>query len=252
MYLPSEIVSRIARQIQSQGKKKSKGYRHTDDVLEMYAMISFIIGGRRHYEILYENFKPAFPSPSSLHKRLDKYYTVLHEGQRNLEQLKTHLLVNNLPLVVSIAEDATSVVGKREYSKLLNAIVGCSLPLQANGLPDCKMSEAKNASQINTIFKKFKRATSIMVIMTQPLAPKATPVRICSFGTDNRFTSDDVKNRLKTIRSELETIGIQVLTYSADGDSREMKVMRQSLQLGFSKQDGEGMKDSSKCLAVLC
>jgi hypothetical protein len=122
MYLPSEIVSRIARQIHSQGKKKSKGYRHTDDVLEMYAMISFIIGGQRHYEILYENFKPAFPSPSSSHKRLDKYYTVLHEGQRNLEQLKTHLLVNNLPLVVSIAEDTTSVVGKREYSKLLNAI----------------------------------------------------------------------------------------------------------------------------------
>jgi hypothetical protein len=114
------------------------------------------------------------------------------------------------------------------------------------------MSEAKNASQINTIFKKFKRVTSIMVIMTQPKAPKATPVRICSFGTDNRFTSDDVKNRLKTIRAELETIGIQVLTYSADGDSRKMKVMRQSLQLGFSKQDGEGMKDPSKCLAVLC
>jgi hypothetical protein len=112
------------------------------------------------------------------------------------------------------------------------------------------MSEAKNASQINTIFKKFKRVTSIMVIMTQPKAPKATPVRICSFGTDNRFTSDDVKNRLKTIRAELETIGIQVLTYSADGDSRKMKVMRQSLQLGFSKQ--EGMKDPSKCLAVLC
>ena len=81
MYLPSEILSsRIARQIQSQGKKKLKGYRHNDDVLEMYAMISFIIGGRRHYEMLYENLKPAFPSSSSLHKILDKSFTAFFKA----------------------------------------------------------------------------------------------------------------------------------------------------------------------------
>jgi hypothetical protein len=241
----TNILTRISRQIRKQKNRHPKGYRHKDEVIENYALIAWIIGGRRHYEILYENFKPAFPSPSSLHTKLQKYYTVLHEGQRNLAVLKNHLLDNNLPLIVSIAEDATSVVGNREYSKLLNSIVGCSLPIQSNGLPDFRMSIAKTAAQINSIFQKFERAISVMVVMAQPIAPNATPVRICSFGTDNRFTSDDVNNRLVTLRTELEATGIKVLAYSADGDTREMKIMRQSLKLGFPKgastQNREGI-----------
>jgi hypothetical protein len=228
-------LTRISRQIRKQRNRNPKGYRHKDEVIENYALIAWIIGGRRHYEILCENFKPIFPLPSSLHTKLQKYYTVLHEGQRNLEVLKNHLLDNNLPLIVSIAEDATSVVGKREYSKLLSSIVGCSLLIQSNGLPDFRMSIAKTAAQINSIFQKLERAISVMVIMAQPIAPNATLVRICSFGTDNRFTSDDVNNRLVTLRTELEATGIKVLTFSADGDTREMKKIRQSLKLGFPK-----------------
>jgi hypothetical protein len=94
------------------------------------------MGGWRHYKIIFENFKPACPSPSCLHTKLQKYYTVLHEEQRNLVVLKNHLLDNSLLLIVSIVEDATSVVRKRENSKLLNSIVGCSLPIKANNLPD--------------------------------------------------------------------------------------------------------------------
>jgi hypothetical protein len=81
-------MTRISRQIRKQKNRNPKGYRHKDEVIENYALIAWIIGGRRHYEILYENFKPAFPSPSSLHTKLQKYYTVLHEGQRNLAVLK--------------------------------------------------------------------------------------------------------------------------------------------------------------------
>jgi hypothetical protein len=107
------------------------------------------------------------------------------------------------------------------------------------------MSIAKTAAQINSIFQKCERAISVMVVMAQPIAPNATPVRICSFGTDNRFTSDDVNNRLVTLRTELEATGIKVLAYSADGDTREMKIMRQSLKLGFPKgastQNREGI-----------
>jgi hypothetical protein len=163
--LPKNILTRIARQIRKQRNRNPKGFRHKDEVIENYALIAYIIGGRRHFKILYENFKPAFPSPSSLHTKLQKYYTLFHEGKCNLEVLKNHLLDNNLPLIVSIAEDATSVVGKREYSKLLNSIVGCSVPIESNGLSDFHMSIAKTAAQINSIFKKFERVISVMVIM---------------------------------------------------------------------------------------
>lgn len=70
------------------------------------------------------------------------------------------------------------------------------------------------------MFSTYKRATVIIVIMTQPLGDGIPPMRICSFGSDNSFTATDVKNRLDTIVSLLKEKGISVLTYSTDGDSR--------------------------------
>jgi hypothetical protein len=52
-------MTRISRQIRKQKNRNPKGYRHKDEVIENYALIAWIIGGQRHYEILNENFKPA-------------------------------------------------------------------------------------------------------------------------------------------------------------------------------------------------
>jgi hypothetical protein len=84
------------------------------------------------------------------------------------------------------------------------------------------------------MFCKYEWATSIMVIMAQPLDVKAPPVRICYFGTNNKFTAIDVENRIAYITSELKKNGIWVETYSADGDARELKMMRNTINLGIS------------------
>ena len=64
-----------------------------------------------------------------------------------------------------------------------------------------KVSSAEN---IVDMFCKYERATSIMVIMAQPLDLKAPPVRIFYFGTNKKFTSIDVKNRIAYVTSELQ------------------------------------------------
>lgn len=137
-------------------------------------------------------------------------------------------------MVVSIAEDATAIVGRREYGIKSNSVIGFSLPLEINGLPDSSLSKVKTAEDIINMFASFERATNVMVIMAQPLAKNVSPIRILSFGTNNKFTADDVKNRVTKIETELNNAGIKVLSYSADGDSRELKMMRQTLQLGVS------------------
>ncbi len=71
-----------------------------------------------------------------------------------------------------------------------------------------------------------------MIGMIQPLLSGLPPIRLFAFGSDNRFTAVDVKNRLFYIKDQLLSVGIEVLTYSTDGDSREMKLMREMLQLG--------------------
>ena len=66
-------------------------------------------------EILYENFKGAFPSPRLIESKLDKFEVPVSESELNLTGLKEFLIQENLPLIVSIAEDGTGVVGRREY-----------------------------------------------------------------------------------------------------------------------------------------
>ena len=69
--------------------------------------------------------------------------------------------------------------------------------------------------------------------MAQPLVKSAPAIRIASWCSSNRFTSLDVHNRARTIEKELNAAGIQMITYSADGDSRELKMMREHIRLGL-------------------
>jgi len=69
--------------------------------------------------------------------------------------------------------------------------------------------------------------------MAQPLVKNAPAIRIASWCSSNRFTAQDVHHRARTIEKELNEAGIQMVTYSADGDSRELKMMRESIRLGL-------------------
>ena len=99
-----------------------------------FCMNSIILGGRKHYEILKENFEGAFPCVRTVEAKIAQYDMSREKGENNAAMLKKYLDENNMPLVVSIAEDATAIVPKREYCSRSNRVVGCSLPLGNNGI----------------------------------------------------------------------------------------------------------------------
>jgi hypothetical protein len=74
----------------------------------------------------------------------------------------------------------------------------------------------------------------VMIGMIQPLLDGLSPLRLFSFGTNSKYTSIDVNNRLNFVALKLKAFEIEVAAYSADGDSREMKVMRNRIHLGAS------------------
>lgn len=43
--------------------------------------------------------------------------------------------------------------------------------------------------------------------MAQPIASNIPPVKICAFGSNNKFTADDVQNRAATISEKLSEEG---------------------------------------------
>ena len=76
--------------------------------------------------IFKRNFEGAFPCVRTVEAKIAQYDMST--------MLKKYLDENNMPLVVSIAEDATAIVPKREYCSRSNRVVGCSLPLGNNGI----------------------------------------------------------------------------------------------------------------------
>ena len=126
-------------------------------------MNMWIVGGRESYEIWNANFPGVFPCPRSIESWLDDYDLSVREGQLNIAMLKQYLVLNNFPLVVSIAEDQTGLTGTREYVNQYNSIVGGSLPLQSNGFPNYKDSYAGTAQDIVQYFNKYERAADVFV-----------------------------------------------------------------------------------------
>jgi hypothetical protein len=88
------------------------------------------------------------------------------------------------------------------------------------------------------LFETLPRASVVVFVMAQPLAD-VPYLRIFSFASDNRFTMKDVKaGKMTIIAAALEAEGIIMLSYSADGDARELKMERQDLELGKKPQKG--------------
>ena len=162
--------------------KISNFYKH---VTETHSLSAWILGGRRFYEILHANIPCRFPSPRRIEEKLANLKVDLAEGVLNVVYFENFLILNNLPLLVSIAEDATAVILKPEYHSKTNSIVGLGLPLANNGLPDRSVATANLADDIHQAIKKYDRASVIFVVMAQPLSDGYPAIRICYFGSNN-------------------------------------------------------------------
>lgn len=55
---------------------------------------------------------------------------------------------------------------------------------------------------------------------------QASPFCLSVFGTDNRFNFSDVIDRWHTMDKLARDVGIQILGYSSDGDTRLLKAMQ--------------------------
>lgn len=75
--------------------------------------------------------------------------------------------------------------------------------------------------------------------MAQPLEENTQPFCLTIFSTDNKFKTSHVLSRWKYITENLEAVGITVLGFSSDGDSRLLSSMKRTMQLGIlnSKSD---------------
>lgn len=82
------------------------------------------MAGKHSYEVFYTNLAGAIPCLSTVKSKLYQYDGSVPEGVINVKYLKDFLIQNNLPFIVSLSEDCSAIVAKREYDTASNSVMG--------------------------------------------------------------------------------------------------------------------------------
>lgn len=219
--------------------RKPGGYRYDDDV-KLFASYLRNLAGPLAYDTLQRNLESALPSLSAINKHTQKSNKRVTEGVLRSNELLIYLKERNLPLVVSLSEDGTSITNRLQYDSVTNQIIGFVLPVSSvNGMPVPFTYKARTATEIISHFNgKTPIASVINVVMAQPLSDeRVPPFCLLLFSSDNKYNSGHVRRRWAFIISELNGLGIKVLTFSSDSDPKYNSAMRSLSLLGSPSKD---------------
>lgn len=213
--------------------RKKQGYRH-DEITKMFAAFLKMVSGLLAYEILHANFPLSLPSVSTVNRFITDNGPRIVEGEMRSDELVQYLRSRNLPLVVSLSEDATRITAKVSYDPHTNQLVGFALPLDQNGMPVPFSFPAKHANQIQKHFANPSNfiSSTVYVQMAQPLQENCPPFTLMLFLTDSTFTAYNILKRWQFQALELKKKGIKIENIATDGDARPLKVMKCLSRIG--------------------
>lgn len=202
-----------------------------------------IIGGRLSYETFKANAVHSVPNIRSVDRYISETKSNYMEGVLRSEELLKYLNDHNVPKVVSLSEDATKITNRIQYDLATNQLIGFVLPLdKETGMPMPRSYLARSAAEIEEHFYDIQTgnenttASYVNVVMAQPLIRGSPPFCLLIFGTDSKYTSNDVAKRWSFIANELRKINIEVATFSSDSDPKFNLVMRQQLKLAENQE----------------
>ncbi|XP_050513083.1 uncharacterized protein LOC126888730 [Diabrotica virgifera virgifera] len=202
--------------------------------MKRFWLYIFISAGRMSYEILHSNLKNILPSVTTIHRQLEEMNNIL-EGEVRIEDLKLYLQKRNYPPIIFISEDQTALIKKVQYDSASNQMVGFVAPLQEQTrFPRINKFPVDSVSDIENAFKNKTLAINAYIFMAQPLVDGSPAFCISIFGSDNRFTSEDVYKRWQYLIKEAGKHGITILGFSSDGDTRCLKSMKIISKLSFT------------------
>lgn len=130
-YFLNKLISAANRN----GTRKPGGFRYDNDI-KLFALYIRLLTGPLAYATIQKNLECCLPSLPSVNRYMGSSSCHILEGILRSDELLVYLNERNLPLVVSIAEDETRIVGRVQYDAKTNQIIGFTLPLnEDNGIP---------------------------------------------------------------------------------------------------------------------
>ena len=113
--ISTSCCSTVLKQIIVNAEKnvgKFKTQRRHPEILKKFSTVLFILAGPLAYELIQQNMPEALPCVRTVQSAIHSEYETMHEGVFRFDELRRHLDQYNAPLCISIAEDATRVIGR--------------------------------------------------------------------------------------------------------------------------------------------
>lgn len=234
------FLNKLLEAADQNSNREKGGYRYNSKIKSFASYIRMLVGPLA-YETIQKNLECALPSLPSVNRYIQSSKSRIIEGILRCEELKIYLEERGVshPFAVSLSEDATRTVGKVQYDQKTNQLVGFVLPTNSvNGMPIPFSYQARNANEILNHFSCSNSiSTFLNVVMAQPIVTNVPAFCLLLFGSDNRYSSQDVLMRWKHIVVELKKLDIKVLAISSDSDPRYNGAMRQFSSLGNPSSD---------------
>lgn len=128
------ILYKLLETADSNAEREPGGYRF-DSNTKNYASFFRMIGGPLGYTTAQRNMPLALPALVSTNRYIARTQHTIIEGELRCNELREYLNDRELPLIVSLSEDATRIVIRIQYDARTNQLIGFVLPLDINGMP---------------------------------------------------------------------------------------------------------------------
>jgi hypothetical protein len=229
--------------------RSKHSFRYEQSVKDFAASI-FILGGCHVYEFIRLNIPGSIPSLTSLGSTLSSSKYNFIEGEFQYERLQDFISSTDCKYAFC-GEDSTSVIPKVSYDTRSNCFVGFTLPLK-NGFPCARYFAANSFSELETWHDQVDKSSLINVHVIQALRHvnqiSPAPFLLAAYGTNCKYTFQDILNRWFRIFESCMTRHIRILGFSTDCDPKNMKAMRVSM--GFFSNLQTGFEDHPNYLEI--
>ena len=207
---------------------KSPYHNRYVQVIEEFAFVLYVLGGRQAYEFVRINLPGSLPCMSTLAKLFNENKEQLREGEFRFDSMKNHLEPMNVKYAFA-SEDCTGIIKKVSYDRQSNSFIGFTLPLHHSGFPQPSAFHIETFSDLEATFRNEKLSSLLNIHAIQPItchSQDSSPFFISAYGTDNKFDSYHLINRWLKIFDESLERGVRIIGFSTDCDARYLRTMR--------------------------
>ncbi|CAF4358180.1 unnamed protein product [Rotaria sp. Silwood2] len=190
-----------------------------DELVQRFAVILYILGGRFAYNFVRLNLVCALPCPTTITNLIQDKNLKLNEAEFRFDLLEQHFMSKNSKYGFA-SEDTTGIIKKVVYNTDTNSFIGFCTPLD-NGIPIAHHFRTESFYQLKEWFADVEKAALLNLHMIQPLSQDVTNSSsfiLSAFSISNTFTSSDIVQKWIYIFNECSSRNIRIIGF-ATGNS---------------------------------